>query len=137
MKRSKVRPLDDPSQIYTILAHLPLYACVPPQVRIYDYNDGTIPSWRLQERESGELVQVLTLIDESTIEYLNLFEVKSAVGVEVFTSKDKTLAAPAYKYIPGGVKRRDQLSDIRQHARQWNDKNSTEEEEDDEIEAAS
>jgi hypothetical protein len=127
MNRSDHKPLDQPEEIYAILSSLAINEPIPPQVRIYDYDDGTIPSWRLYERECDHLLQVLTLIDESTI-VEDLFGM-TAIAVEVFACSTKILAAPIYKYSPGCTKRRDRLGDIRQHARQWNERHEETEEE--------
>lgn len=121
-KRSLVRPLDQPQPIFNILSRLPIGAEVPLQVRIYDYDDGTIPVWLVQEREApSDVFQVLTLIDQATRE-VNVLGEQTAVAVEVFVSPGKILAAPYYLWMPGGAKRRDQLADIRQHARQLNER---------------
>lgn len=122
-QRSLVRPLDRAEAIYHVLPNLPIGAEVPAHILIADYEGGEIPIWVVQEREHAGVVQILTVVDKSTT-HQNLSGNTEALAIEVFTAPAKTLAAPVYVWSPGSTKRRDQLSDIRQHARQMNDRSA-------------
>jgi hypothetical protein len=121
--RSQCRPLDQPLPIYTILSSLSIGSAVPGNVYINDYEDtGEIPMWILYEREACNAgVQMLTLRDKATIE-VNVFGEEKALAREVFIAPGKILAAPVYVWTPGCEKRRDKLGDIRQDARQYNER---------------
>lgn len=117
MKRTQVKPLSEPADIYQVLSQLQIGQQVPPEVLIADYKNGDIPPWTVREIERSNCL-ILTVIDPTARRDATLFEPELVVAREVFTLPTKTLAGPFYMYHPGCIHARNMLADIRQHARQ-------------------
>jgi hypothetical protein len=122
--RSDVRPLDQAHDIYHALDILPVGSPVPHNVLINDYDDLEIPPWLVQEREVCEAgVRILTIIDTSTMK-VNVFGEKNALAHEIFIAPTKILSGVLYLWSSGCDKRRDKFGDIRQNARQFNERHT-------------
>lgn len=122
MKRSDVRTLDQAPEIYAVLSVLKPGDDVPACVYIADYADtDEIPAWQVREIEVIGLYRILTIIDSSTRK-TRLDGTVAALAHEVFTAPGKSLRAPLYLWSKNGNHRRDMYADIRQHARQKNER---------------